>query len=89
LEKTVVRGGDKTRKLEYVGSLLLLSLHYRCAVVNGLFLCLNPIKDTMVKIRQCVVEEKKDVRFGNWSAAEVKIIHGRVSSLMTFSLCVG
>ena len=28
----------------------------------------------MMKIKQCIVEEKRDVRFATWSAAEVKII---------------
>lgn len=27
----------------------------------------------MLKIKQCIVEEKKDVRFGSWSAAEVNM----------------
>ncbi|XP_065888785.1 obg-like ATPase 1 [Dysidea avara] len=48
LEKVVVRGGDKTRKLEY---------------------------ETIVKVQHCLVDSKKDVRFEEWSTAEIDVLN--------------
>ena len=74
LEKTVVRGGDKLRKLEYVRNLCwhAHSVYIDPSFVSSLHPIDLPLQETMLKIKQCIVEEKKDVRFGTWSAAEVK-----------------
>ena len=73
LEKTVVRGGDKTRKLEYVRIIAGMYMPTLLLLIR-LFVSPTalPLQETMVKIKQCIVEEKKDVRFGTWSAAEVE-----------------
>ena len=64
LEKVAIRGGDKSKRPEYVS----LQDGYR---QPSSLLLLSSSQETLMKVSSWLTEQKKDVRFGHWNAVEV------------------
>lgn len=71
MERTVIRANDKKLKPEYVRCDPLhqsrFSIHFLCPF-------LVTFQDTLVKVKQIISEEKKHIRFADWSAHDVSAI---------------
>lgn len=74
MERTVIRANDKKLKPEFVSHSNEISLKDKW-VSNGHFIDTMCIfQDTMVKVKGVIVEEKKHIRFADWSAHDVSFI---------------
>ena len=77
MEKVACRG-DKKDKPEFVRLPWQRSTHFiPTALPIYLSLCPplypspSPFKDVLVKVNEWVTEQKKEIRFGQWTSAEV------------------
>ena len=74
MEKTVLRGEGKKMKPELVRSIgLLLVLYYIYIYILTRLVCKCVCVQDMLQKALATVQEKKDVRFGTWTNAEVSI----------------
>lgn len=79
LEKVAVRGGDKKLKPEYVSNICARAVQQFRVYKNiwdqqRYVTCFFLLQDTMLKIKNWIVEEKKHVRFyHDWNDKEVEM----------------
>ena len=78
MERSALRGGDKKAKAEYVRWSLSLYFKNLPSYFHWNYF-ISSVQDILAKIKKLVVEEKKDVRFGEWHANDVSMFWCRFS----------
>lgn len=71
MERTVIRANDKKLKPEYVR---LIYCKLQSHLDTFLMYFSRWFQDTLVKVKQIISEEKKHIRFADWSAHDVSAI---------------
>lgn len=67
MEKTVIRANDKKMKPEYVSQ---EAANFQVRLFNCL-ISYSFLQDTLVKVKAVISEEKRHIRFADWSAHDV------------------